>query len=272
MGRAEAIVRTLPPTPGRAVDLGAGSGWLTELLVKLGWEVTAVEKNPATAQQIARRAPEATVILDEPAGHDLEPLISRADAIFALSFLHHLKDPRAALTAILGTSALVVVETPARSEAQNPKIYGGAQVAVLHDLITARRPHVIAWSQSAFDPAYRALCAWDPNLRAGTVVSGHGHTTREWNQVGAHLETEFGPLHPGSLNLELDEPLDYEQTIRTPAGPVQAVPVLAGGHPAVAVRMPASDRGDLFTELVASSRLRTELSLDDSSILPLRLA
>lgn len=52
-----ALVRRLvrPLTPGRAVDVGCGSGGNTAVLRELGWDVTGLEYSPAAAGLAARR-------------------------------------------------------------------------------------------------------------------------------------------------------------------------------------------------------------------------
>ncbi len=56
---AQAAVRwALAPAPGlRVLDLGAGTGKLTALLLELGAEVTAVEPDPAMLTELSRRMP-----------------------------------------------------------------------------------------------------------------------------------------------------------------------------------------------------------------------
>lgn len=52
-----ALVRRLvaPLTPGRAVDIGCGSGGNTSVLRDLGWDVTGLEYSPAAAGLASRR-------------------------------------------------------------------------------------------------------------------------------------------------------------------------------------------------------------------------
>lgn len=264
--RARILIDALPAEPGYAVDVGAGSGWLTEALTAAGWTVDAIEADPDRAEAIRARVPAASVLTELVAGGDLPNRCRGADAVFALSVLHHLDDPRHAALRLLEVAPLVVVETPHPIEAAAPDVAGGPACAVLHDLLANRRPHVLGYSPSAYAAAHRPLFAWDRRLTVGTVTTGAGWTSQQWDDVGARAAAAIGvELYPGSLNLELDQPWDPPAALHasTEAGPVALTEVTINRRPAWAAIFPESDRGPLHVEVLAAERLRDTLALDD---------
>lgn len=271
--RAELIRRALPPEPGSAVEFGPGTGWLISLLLSEGWDVTAYEADETRADQLQASYPAATVHARAVRSVELGMLSASHDAAFALSVLHHLEDNRTGLYRLLEASQLVVVETPSRAEADNPKIAGGADLVILEDLIIHNRPEILGWSPSAFQPgAFRALCAFDSRLLVGTVTSGAGWSTKQWPHVGQKIAETIGePLMTGTLNLELSRPLHSPGLpVPTRFGNARIHPVSVAGLDAWALAMPDSDRGDLFTEIAATVHLRETLDLVDGDRLPVR--
>jgi 2-polyprenyl-3-methyl-5-hydroxy-6-metoxy-1,4-benzoquinol methylase len=96
----------------RALDVGAADGFLSELLTRQGWQVTALERDPAQAAKARGRCHEVIVAnLDEAA-----PKLSGAyDAIVYGDVLEHLTDPLPVLVAInraLAPDGRVVVSVP----------------------------------------------------------------------------------------------------------------------------------------------------------------
>ena len=92
------ILRTLGEGQGRrALDVGAADGFLSELLTRQGWQVTALERDPAQAAKARGRCHEVIVAdLDAAA-----PKLSGAfDAIVYGDVLEHLTDPLPVLVAI----------------------------------------------------------------------------------------------------------------------------------------------------------------------------
>jgi SAM-dependent methyltransferase len=55
---ADAVEFLLGPAPRRVLDLGAGTGLLTEVLLAAGHEVVAVDPSPAMLEQLRARLPE----------------------------------------------------------------------------------------------------------------------------------------------------------------------------------------------------------------------
>jgi 2-polyprenyl-3-methyl-5-hydroxy-6-metoxy-1,4-benzoquinol methylase len=107
------ILRRLGAGRGRrALDVGAADGFLAELLTRQGWQVTALERDPAQAAKARGRCHEVIVAdLDEVA-----PRLEGAfDAIVYGDVLEHLADPRPVLVALnrnLASGGRVIVSVP----------------------------------------------------------------------------------------------------------------------------------------------------------------
>lgn len=97
--RLQAIRRYLPH-PGRALDVGCGTGEFLEILRRQGWDVAGIEPNLRAAQQVqARLGAEAirTISLEEAS---FPP--NTFDLITLWDVLEHLNDPPAALCRLAG--------------------------------------------------------------------------------------------------------------------------------------------------------------------------
>jgi 2-polyprenyl-3-methyl-5-hydroxy-6-metoxy-1,4-benzoquinol methylase len=107
------ILRRLGEGQGRrALDVGAADGFLAELLTRQGWQVTALERDPAQAAKARGRCHEVIVAdLDEAAPR----LEGSFDAIVYGDVLEHLSDPLPVLVSLnrsLGPGGRVIVSVP----------------------------------------------------------------------------------------------------------------------------------------------------------------
>src|SRR5262245_56636813 len=98
---------------GRSLlDVGAADGFLSELLTRQGWRVTALERDPAQAERARGRYAEVVVAdLEEAA----EGLSGPFDAIVYGDVLEHLSDPRGTLVALdraLAPDGRIVASVP----------------------------------------------------------------------------------------------------------------------------------------------------------------
>jgi 2-polyprenyl-3-methyl-5-hydroxy-6-metoxy-1,4-benzoquinol methylase len=96
----------------RALDVGAADGFLAELLTRQGWQVTALERDPAQAAKARGRCHEVIVAdLDQAAPR----LRGFFDAIVYGDVLEHLNDPLPVLVALdraLAAGGRVMVSVP----------------------------------------------------------------------------------------------------------------------------------------------------------------
>ena len=96
----------------RALDVGAADGFLAELLSRQGWQVTALERDPAQAAKARGKCHEVIVAdLDQAAPR----LRGSFDAIVYGDVLEHLSDPLPVLVALnrtLGGGGRVIASVP----------------------------------------------------------------------------------------------------------------------------------------------------------------
>lgn len=96
----------------RALDVGAADGFLAELLTRQGWQVTALERDPAQAAKARGRCHEVIVAnLDQAAPR----LQGSFDAIVYGDVLEHLSDPLPVLVELdrtLAADGRVIVSVP----------------------------------------------------------------------------------------------------------------------------------------------------------------
>ncbi len=96
----------------RALDVGAADGFLAELLTRQGWQVTALERDPAQAAKARGRCHEVIVADLDSAILHLEDVF---DAIVYGDVLEHLSDPLPVLVALnrsLAAGGRVIVSVP----------------------------------------------------------------------------------------------------------------------------------------------------------------
>jgi SAM-dependent methyltransferase len=89
----EILDRLLPEGARTVVDMGAGTGALTRLLVARGLRVIAVEPDAGMRRVLERRVPDATVL--EGSAEALPVPDAEADAVLGASMWHWVDPPRA---------------------------------------------------------------------------------------------------------------------------------------------------------------------------------
>lgn len=111
-GRLEFLTSSLPPAPGRVLDVGCAGGYVSALLTRLGYRVTGIELNARMAAQARRTGIE---VLE----HDLEeplPLPDDSfDGVHACEIIEHLFDTEGFLREmhrVLRPGGVLVVSTP----------------------------------------------------------------------------------------------------------------------------------------------------------------
>jgi 2-polyprenyl-3-methyl-5-hydroxy-6-metoxy-1,4-benzoquinol methylase/glycosyltransferase involved in cell wall biosynthesis len=92
------------PAGSRVLDVGCGSGWLSEYFARLGYDVTGVDISPDLVEmsrervaRVAYGADHETPLRCEFRVHDIEraPLEEKFDAVVCYDSLHHFEDERA---------------------------------------------------------------------------------------------------------------------------------------------------------------------------------
>lgn len=94
-----AFLRLLPPPPARLLDVGAGTGFLTLNLARLGYHVTALDLAPSMLNELRRKAEAAGADIDVVEGSADQPPGGPFDAVVERHVVWTLPDPAAALSA-----------------------------------------------------------------------------------------------------------------------------------------------------------------------------
>jgi len=96
---AATLRRLLPPPPARVLDAGAGTGFLSLLLSRQGYRVTALDLAPGMLAQLRAKAQRRGLSVELVEANAADPPRDRYDAVVERHLLWTLPDPRAALEA-----------------------------------------------------------------------------------------------------------------------------------------------------------------------------
>jgi len=108
------VLRAAGVQPGTlAADIGAGTGFLTEGLLRKGVSVIAVDRSQAMLDVLLRKLPDVQGLQCRLGEGDSLPIeCDRTDYVFANMFLHHVEEPEAAIremARILKPGGLLVI-------------------------------------------------------------------------------------------------------------------------------------------------------------------
>ncbi len=96
---AGALRRLLPPPPARVLDAGAGTGFLSLLMARAGYRVTALDLAPTMLAQLRTKAERSGLAVETVEGNAADPPRESFDAVVERHLIWTLPDPRAALEA-----------------------------------------------------------------------------------------------------------------------------------------------------------------------------
>lgn len=98
----EALARALPPIPpGRALEIGAGTGFASRALAQLGWRVDAVEPSAAMRAEGAARTGELAIAWHDAAAETLPFAPDTFDLALFFAVVEFVEDPARALAEAL---------------------------------------------------------------------------------------------------------------------------------------------------------------------------
>ena len=117
---AATLRRLLPPPPARVLDVGAGTGFLTLLLAREGYRVTALDLAPGMLAQLRAKAQRRSLSIEIVEGNAAEPPRDGYDAVVERHLVWTLPEPKSALEAwhrAGPTGTLVLLESTWGSDA-----------------------------------------------------------------------------------------------------------------------------------------------------------
>ena len=96
---AASLRRLLPPPPARLLDAGAGTGFLSLLLAREGYRVTALDLAPFMLSKLRTKAGDRGLSIETVEGNAAEPPRDNYDAVVERHLVWTLPDPKGALEA-----------------------------------------------------------------------------------------------------------------------------------------------------------------------------
>lgn len=127
------------PAGSRILDVGCGSGWLSEYFARLGYQMTGIDISPTLVEMSRDRVARLAYDVDHETAlrcsfevHDIElaPLSEEFDAVLCYDSLHHFEDERAVmrhLAAMLPLGGVLFIlegERPPSGSATEAELHG----------------------------------------------------------------------------------------------------------------------------------------------------
>jgi SAM-dependent methyltransferase len=147
-----ALVRLLPPPPARVLDIGAGTGFLSLTLARLGYQVTAADSAPGMLEKLKAKATGLDVEAVETDAS--QPPDGPFDAVVQRHLIWTLPDPAKALAAwrqAAPEGRLVLVESIWGTAADLPERLRGKAREYLRSLRGRAGDHHAAYEPDWYD-------------------------------------------------------------------------------------------------------------------------
>lgn len=185
------------PAGARILDVACGSGWLSEFLARLGYDVTGIDITPDLIRISSDRIAALPPLVDHETPircrflvHDIElgPLEEKFDAIICYDSVHHFEDARSALRHVAEMLPLGGVLFILEGNRPPPDSAGEAElVEVMRKFGTLESP---------FDPVYLRELLDESGLAViGDYVSVNGLFDREAIDEQNRLRVEIPPIN-----------------------------------------------------------------------------
>jgi 2-polyprenyl-3-methyl-5-hydroxy-6-metoxy-1,4-benzoquinol methylase/glycosyltransferase involved in cell wall biosynthesis len=250
-----AVGLALPPG-ARILDVGCGSGWLSEYFARLGYDVKGIDISPALITMSRERVARVPYGVDHEtplrclfAVHDIEiaPLEEKFDAVICYDSLHHLEDERAVfrhLAAMLDVGGLLFIlegHKPGRGSETEAELF-----EVMREFGTLESP---------FSSDYlRELISDNGFVVVGDYVSVNGLFEREM------LEGNSGDRILPLRTLDMDY---HYLTCMKVTGEAPATSVPDSRQPGV-LRAELTLRGSLPQEIEAGAKLELNVTVTNA--------
>lgn len=118
-----AVLSLLPPSPGRALDLGCGVGWTSDFLARSGYETTGIDLSPEAIAAASNYYPHERLHFLVHDYEDPMPEAGTYDVALFFDALHHCGNVDAAIKTAaeaLRPGGVCVVAEPGRGHAHSP--------------------------------------------------------------------------------------------------------------------------------------------------------
>lgn len=147
-----ALLRLLPPAPARILDIGAGTGFLSLTLARLGYQVTAADSAPGMLERLRAKAGDLEIRTVETDA--TRPPEGPFDAVVQRHLIWTLPEPAKALTAwrqVAPEGRLVLLESIWGDAADLPQRLRGKAREYLRVLFGRAGDHHAAYEQSWYE-------------------------------------------------------------------------------------------------------------------------
>jgi SAM-dependent methyltransferase/glycosyltransferase involved in cell wall biosynthesis len=220
------------PTDRTILDVGCGSGWLSEYFARLGYDVTGIDISPdlieiarERVERIAYGADHETPLRCRFIVHDAEapPLAEEFDAVVCYDSLHHFEDERAVLRNLAAMTAyggsLFILEGDRPAEGSETE---GELLEVMRDYGTLESPFSREYLRALLDEFGFAV--------VGDYVSVNGLFARD-SLEGSRLRVEppeVNYLLCKKVTREAGRPASSMPDTRKPSAPAARMTFIEG--------------------------------------------
>jgi 2-polyprenyl-3-methyl-5-hydroxy-6-metoxy-1,4-benzoquinol methylase len=179
------LEKVIPITPGRALDVGCGTGIFSHYLARKGWKVTAIDASPEMIEEARNHELNNEIDFQHCVIEAFDGVPDSFDVILCLSMLEYIEDDEAAIQKfhqLLKPGGLLVVSVPNKAGMLR-KIEGvvfGIRT-VTHDKVFRGRGEYLKFQKRQYTPFELDILMRQFGLKkkSGMFLSG-GLTSPRW--------------------------------------------------------------------------------------------